>query len=235
MKKQKFDFKEISEFLKTPKGKSMAFFGFYFLFFLVLMILARAGGTSRINTEYQQTKPYSISFKKIVKGNYHFKYEIKLDENSFLYEGNKNGVKELFLVGNETFYRNDDIFLKESLGVWVKDDNPYMMSEFINIDSIQNIINNATYISKTDYESGMKVYDFQITTNTLVKLFENIDIDIDDIPNEIVVKTDDLDNVNSIKFYLNSYTKYKNFAFNLGEVDLNYDQFGEIEDIKEPE
>lgn len=228
--------KEILEFLKTPRGKAIAFFAFYLVFFLILMIAVRSGGNtaSSYTTETDSKKPYNISFEKILDNNYHFKYEINLDQNTYVYEGNKNGNKELFTLGVDNFYRKEENFLKNTNGIWLKNDNPYIMNDFLDINKITNIFDSATYISKTDYESGMKVYNFQITTNTLVKLLENIDIDIADIPNEIIVKTDEENSANEIKLDLSSYCKYKNLSSIKGEITLNYDNFGEIEEINDP-
>ncbi len=235
MKKRDINWKEISEFLKTPRGKAVAFFGFYFIFFLGIMVLARTGNNhSNINNQYNNNKPYNISFDKILDSNYHFKYEISFDQNSFIYEGDRNGNKELFTLGVDKCYRNEEDYLKNTNGLWLKSDNPYIMKEFLDIHKISSILNVSTYISKTDYESGMKVYNFQVTTNTLVKLFENVLIDLDDGPNEIIFKTDEDGNVNVIKFDLSSYCKYKNLSLDKGEVILNYDRFGEIEEINDP-
>ena len=40
MKNKKFDYKEFQEFIKTPKGKAVLFFGIYAFFFLMIAILA---------------------------------------------------------------------------------------------------------------------------------------------------------------------------------------------------
>ena len=236
MKKNNIDYKAIIEFLKTPKGKAVMFFGFYFIFFLILSAMFRSGAVNDDSLEKSKNKNnFPFSLGKIESNNYHFKYSIDMDSKIITYEGDKYNKKELFKFNNLSYYRNDSVFLTNNSNIWVKCDNPYIMYEFIDIDSIKKILSKATYISKTDYESGMKVYNYQISTSTLIKVISNIDVDLDDKPNEIILKTDDRNNVNVIKYDLTSYSKYNKLANNKGEIELNYTKFGEIKKITDPE
>lgn len=231
-KNKKINWKEVYAFLKTPRGKAFAFFGFYLIFFIAIMIMARVGGSSNLtSSSYQQnTLSYDFSTTSIENSNYHFKYEYNLDQNSFVYEGDKYGYRELFVFGGDKYYRSGDNYLKDTDGIWIKIDNPYVLPDFLDINIISNILKEATYISKTDYDSGVQLFNFQVSTNTLVKVLENVDIDIDDLPNEIVLSTDTKGNVNNIKFNLDSYCKYKQIS-SLGNITLSYSKFGEIEEI----
>ena len=231
MNMKNIDYKAIIEFLKTPRGKAFMFFGFYFIFFFILAVLFRMNPDE---VEYKKEKkkssfPFSISM--IESGNYHFKYNYMFDSKTATYEGDRNDSKELFSFNKNNYYRNNDVYLISNNGIWVKSDNPYKLSQFIEISSIKKILKKSKYISKTDYESGMKVYTYQVSTDTLIKLFNNQNIDLDDKPNEIVLKTDKDNNVNVIKFDISSYSKYNKFARNMGQIELNYTKFGEIKEI----
>ena len=235
MKNSNIDYKAILEFLKTPRGKAVMFFGFYFIFFFILSVMFREGTTTSDydnEKEKKNTLPYSL--KMIESNNYHFKYSYDFDNKINIYEGDRYDQKELFSFNNINYYRNDSIFLTNNSNIWVKCDNPYTMYEFIDINSIKKILSKATYISKTDYESGMKVYNYQISTSTLIKLITNKDVDLDDKPNEIIIKTDADDNVNDIKYDLTSYSKYNQLSTNKSEIELYYTKFGEIKQIADP-
>ncbi|MBE6157900.1 MAG: hypothetical protein E7160_03810 [Firmicutes bacterium] len=236
MKKGNIDYKSIIKFIKTPRGKAFLFFGFYLVFFFVLGVMFR---TSAVNDSYDNEEIKKSNFPfllgQIENNNYHFKYSYDFDGKVNAYEGDKFSKKELFSFKGLNYYRNDDIFLINNSNVWVKCDNPYYAYQFIDISSIKKMIKKATYISKTDYESGMKVYSYQVSTATLVKLVDNIDIDLDDKPNEIILKTDKDNNVNDIKFDLTSYFKYKKVSNIKAEIELLYTNFGEVKELNDPE
>ena len=107
------------------------------------------------------------------------------------------------------------------------------MKEFIDVDSITDILKVSSLISKTDYESGMRTYDYNISTTSLVKLIDKQDIDLDDAVNSIFIKAEDEKQVNEISFSLDSYCKYKGIG-NSCKVLLKYSNFNEVEDIKNP-
>ena len=46
MNMKKFNYKEFQEFIKTPKGKAVLFFGVYLFFFLFIAVMARSGGST---------------------------------------------------------------------------------------------------------------------------------------------------------------------------------------------
>lgn len=233
-KKGKIDIKDfISEIKKDPRKKALAFFAFYFVFFLILVITIRLGNTTT-NMKSEETQNYSL--KEITNGNYHFVYTINIDNKKFTYDGDKLNSKEKFIYTNEEikeeFYRNNDLFLVNNNNEWIKTENPYVMKEFLNIEQIKTFLSSATYIGKTDYESGKITYHYQISTNTINKLLENINSDIDDIPNEISISTDNND-VNEINYTLNSYAKTK--GYNLCNISMTYTRFNEIKDIIQPD
>ena len=235
MKNNKIDYKQVKEFLSSPKGKMVAFFGFYFIFFFFLGVVSRMSlATSSDYDTKDVSDKFDFSLEKIKANNYHFKYAIDIDTNKYIYEGDRKDDKALFTFNNESYYQNSDHFLKNTNGIWLKIDNPYVMKEFIDIHYISDVLNKSSYISKTDYESGIKTYIYQISTTTLVKLLDNNDIDLDDISNEIFIKSDENNHVDEIRFTLDSYCQYKNIGTNC-QVDLNYSNFSKVEDRKDPE
>lgn len=232
--KQKNNFHDFMNFAKTPKGKALVFFGAYFIFFVVLAILAHSMGSGDVIGSNIKLNPYSYQVDSILKGNYHFSYQYLIDGVSTTYQGDANQGVSLFNDGVTNYYQKDDLFMKFQDGIWVKTENPYPLSMLLDISKLENVINQATYISKTELATGEKELTFQISTTTLVKLFENIDIDLDDPVNTIVLITDSSSEVVEIDYDVSSYAKYKGLATDQFQMKLSYSKFGEIEELEEP-
>lgn len=235
MSNKKMTNKEFKEFIKTPRGKATMFFGAYLLFFIFIGIFARTGGTSNVNKKYETGSPLKYSVSSIVSGNYKFNYEIIVDGVTTTYEGSSTKTNASFSKnGNETYYFNGSNYFTNTSGVWLNVSNPYMYYNFINSDSIKSLIDKATYISKTEYENGSEVYNFKISSATINKLFEGTDLDIEEVPNEIMVGVDEENNVNEIKYTLDSYCKVKSSCTMGMRITLKYDSFGSVEEITSP-
>lgn len=230
----------IKELLKTPRGRGILFFVGFFIFFLTVILIVRfADGGEVIGSGYESGTPYSYSISNIVNDNYKFNYEVEIDGNKIVYSGERyNNDIELFSyfdgVSTLNYYRNLDNYLVDNNGIWVKSNNPYLYSSFMDIEKISELLSVSTYISKTEYDSGKKVYNFQFSTATVIDIFEGIEIDIDDFPNEISLSTDNDGNTNEIRFKLDSYCKYNKLCNGNMEIYLTYDDYGEIEEIANP-
>lgn len=231
----KTNWQEIIPLLKTSKGKAIIFFAVYFIFFIVIIFLARGQRGEVIGTNYEPGLPYSLNMTLLREGNYHFKYTYQLDQTVTSYEGDRNGDRQLFSDGSISYFANQNNYLKQVDGLWVKNEIPYQMSNLLDVDTISNLIAAATYISKTQYEDGRVVVNFQITTNTLVKQLEGIDIDLDSFVNEIIVSTDTEKKVTQVKYQLTDYGQYKELVTTGATLTLDYSNFGgvaEIEDLQ---
>lgn len=227
--------KEINKKIQnSPNSKAIKFFIFYAIFFLFLLLFMK---TSEFRTNTNNNKKIQYKLDNIMNENYHFKYNIILDNDTYEYEGDKLKEQESFIYSeNNTlkkYYRNNEIFKVKDISNWIETTNPYILSEFYNKDNINSIINTSTNISKTRYESGKNVYHNEISTTSLVKIIENIDIDLDDLPNKIDIKVNEYNEVESIKYYLDNYSLYKNN--NNCTIDLEYSNFNNIEKINTPE
>lgn len=236
MKRVKEFIKFIKELSKTEKGRRILFFGGYFFFFLILAVIFRIGGSSRIPTssEYEKGNPYSFSLNHLIDNNYSFEYKITLDGTLYNYVGKRYDSNQEFKYNNQNYFCNSSNCFINNNNLWVKSENPYRYSYFLDGVNIDKILKNATFVSKTDYESGKVSYSFLISSNTLNSMIKNINTDIDEEPNEIVVNSDESGKINEIKFDLNSYCiNNKECNSNL-EIELYYDSFGKIEEIKSP-
>lgn len=233
VEKENTNWKEILPFLKTPRGKAILFFGGYLVFFIILILLARGTRGEVIGTNYEPGLPYSFNMTLLKEGNYHFRYTYQLDQSTVTYEGDRNGDRQLFTDGTKSFFAHGKNYLEQVDGLWIKTETPYVLSQFLDIDTAASLLASATYVSKTQYDDGRTVINFQITTNTLVKKIEGLDIDLDSLVNEIVVSTDAQHKVTQIKYQLTDYCQYKQLATNQATLTLDYSNFGEVLEIED--
>lgn len=237
-KKKKNEEFNLKELMSTPRGKAVVFFGAYVVFFFVIAILARTGGGSSgngTNKVYETGSEAQFSLANVESKNYKFNYEIVIDGTTNIYSGSRTVDNSLFKHNDLVeYYFNGNVYFTNSNGVWINATNPYIYSEFLDIDNIGKLIERSTYISKTTYESGKEVFHFNISSATISKLFENVDIDIEEIPNEIIISTDENNYVDEVKFTLDSYCKAKSLCVNNMSIKLNYERYGEIEEITSP-
>lgn len=224
----------IKEVWKNPQKKAIVMLILMFLFFSFVVISIRTTH-SNINKRAKDIKDetFEFSLTNIRKSNYHFVYTVKVDNNTTIYEGDKLSDKELFNIGQDKYYRYENIYLKDIKGVWSTIDNPYLFSDFKEIDKIENLLKQSSFLSKTEYNDNNKVYNYNISTSTILKTLESIETDIDDIPNIISINTDSLGNAIEINYDLSSYSVYKKLGNNV-TLNIKYTKFGEIENIEDP-
>ena len=231
MKKE--DLNKFREFLKTPKGKAAMFFAFYFVFFIIVGGIFSGEDTSSIDNS-QTGSSFDFNLESITNDNFSFNYEVVVDAQHSLYSGKKYSDKEEFDIQGIKYYKESDNYFINNNGVWIKTENPYLYSHFYNSENILALLTNASYVSKTEYDSGKLVYIFSIASATINKVLENEDLDVEEIPNEIVVSVDENGYANAVKFKLDSYCKIKNICTSSMIIDLNYDNYGNVEEIISP-
>jgi len=221
----------IKELLKTSKGRKILFFSFYLFFLIVLILIVRfSDGTNHFNEEYESGSSSNISVKEI--NNFSYNYKIMLDGVLHDYVGQRNDNKEKFTYNNSSYYSEDGNYFINNSNMWLKVDNPVKFNYFVDLGNVNKILEKATSISKTEYESGKVSYNYEISSNTLIALIDNIDTDFDDKPNTIIINVDEDNNTNEIKFNLGSYcinTKQCNKSL---DIELYYDDFNKVDDIK---
>ena len=149
----------IDKLKSTPRGQALLFFGGYFFFFLFIIVAVRLmGGGSTVGKEYDEAKGYSFSVVNITDANYSFEHSVLLDGNNNGYKGTKKNSEERFVLSNNLgtydYYRKGIDFFNNKSGLWIKSDNPYLFSEFFNIENVTELVDKAKLDYKTDYESG---------------------------------------------------------------------------------
>lgn len=226
---------KIKEIKEQKNCKAILFFGFYMIFFLVLILTIKFSEKRPLPSadEYEKGSKYTFYLDNIAGNNYHYVYTITQDGVKYEYDGVKYNEQELFKFNLKDYYRNDDNFFINN-GIWLKNESPYVYDKFLDINNVAQIIEAATYDSKTSYDNGREIYNFLISSNTLNQKLDNIDSDYFEEPNEIVVSTDKDKYVEEIIFNLDSYCTMNKFCQNSLEIKLAYDRFEEIEEIKNP-
>lgn len=218
---------KISKYMKSDsKSKIILFFGFYFVFFFFLIMSIRSNSSNVVEKD-----KYLFSIDNLKNNNYHFQYTLNIDNVKTIYEGDLNKNQELFTVNNiEKYYEENNIYFKYSNG-WMNSANPYQVINPRYGDIIEKILDNATYISKTENVDKTKVYNYQITTTTLYKIFDFNDIDLDDMINEIKVYTDEDNDLVKLEFDFSSYYTYKGICTNKLNILMEYSNYGKINEL----
>ena len=240
----------IKELKKTPKGKAVLFFGGYLIFFIIVILFVRFSTRSTtLPSDYEKGKSSGsdISIDKLVENNYLFTYKIILDGKEYIYNGKRNKFTELFQYNDKTYYKNDETYFSKNSDLWVKVDNPYMFSDFIDSSKIISIIEMASLESKTTYEDGRSSINMLISTNTLNQKLNNIDSDffkgnkITEIdsdfyeePNKITLIANKNKDINEINYDLSSYCTLNKLCQSSLKINLSYEMYGEIKNIENP-
>ena len=240
MKNKKEKVKNFIHFLKEAwkderkRAIIMLILMFFFFCFVIISIRTTNKNLNNEISDNEEKEIFDFSLSQIKNGIYHFIYSVTIDNNQIIYEGDTENKKEIFSINSlDKYYKYGDKYLKDIRGVWSTIDNPYLFSEFKDIDNIEQLLKQASFDSMTEYKDNNKIYNYNISTTTIIKELEKLDIDIGDIPNTISITTDSNDNVVEINYNLSSYSIYKNMG-SYATICIKYFKFGEIEEIEDP-
>ena len=215
--------KKVIELLNTlkkdSKGRAILFFGFYVIFFLGVILLVSF--SSRNSTVAS------------VVDNYQFQYKIDLDNIEYLYIGSKYQKEREFNFNNKKYYSNGDYYFVLN-DTWEKIDNPFYFYEFLKDEVYMKLMNVGYLESTTSEDSGKIVYHYVIATDTLTKEINETQTDIADDGNTMMIHMDDGEHISKIVYQLDSYCKVMNYCKNSLKIEMNFDQIGEVKEIKNP-
>ncbi len=230
MKENKVEFEK---FRKSPQGKAILFFGFYLFFFVLIFIYAHTNRGTRSTAEYEKGNPYQFEIKSILNENYHYMYTIIVDGEKFFYEGDRTGKREFFTYQDHEYYREDETYYRKD-EEWKEVENPYSYYSFLDPEVYFSLLDLATYDSKTVYENGKVNYNFLISTNTINQKIHEIDSDYLEEPNIVTLSANEEKEIDQITWNLDSYCLLNSFCEKSLKIKIQYNQFGEIVDIKSP-
>ena len=233
--------KFIKDLYQSKRGRAILFFIFYFIFFFVLISLIRTNYSSNRNVNPNNDNSVSTEYKLdgIKNGNYHFTREENINGVITNFTGDKTDNKtEGVMTLNNTFtnyFIYDNINLIKTTDKYEVTTDLYHFNNITADYNIENILKRSTLISKTEYETGNTLYNYEITSNTIDSILNGTNIDIADIPNSIILESNEDDEVVKITYNLSSYATYINNAPTTIYIIITYSNFGEIENIEVPE
>jgi len=225
----------------SERGRAFLFFGFYIVFFFVVILLVRASHNAPVREpQIKKEVTYSYRLENLEKKNYHYKYLSTIGEDVFLYEGDRLENKELFQVttaGNvDHYYRDGELFIKNENNTWIVSDTPYLLQDFYEVENIKKILEEAEFIAKTEYKNKNIELKFSISTKALIKCLmkERNPSTLEEGTNEIVLTLDGEKNVKRIEYDL---TEFYQTVYQLPKkvfLELTYSNEGLIKEIERP-
>ena len=233
--------KFIKNLYNSRRGRAILFFVFYFVFFFVLISLIRTNYSSNNHINISNDNKVNTEYKLdgIESGNYHFTREENINGIITKFTGDKSDEKtEGIMTSNNIFYSYfiyDNINLIKTIDKYEVTSELYHFNNITDDNNISRILKKATLISKTEYETGNILYNYEITTNTINKIVYGKEIDIADIPNPTALETNEEDEVIKITYDLSSYATYINNISTTITIAIDYSNFNEIKDIEIPE
>lgn len=242
-KKEKEETKKVvKNLLKSERGRAILFFLFYFVFFLVIILMARTNlsNNKKNNTKNESTTSIKADYdlKKLEEGNYRFTREETRNSIKTIFTGEANGGRSSFLMTNDmgikNFFSYNDIYLEKENNAYKVSINPYLYPRLNDYFTIRKILDTAHLKSKTTYENGNTIYQYEISSTSLLSIMDNKEVDLDDQVNLINLTTDENKNVIEIIYQLDSYHSY---SYNVVEhltIKIDYSDYGKVKELEIP-
>ncbi|MBD9098134.1 hypothetical protein EGP98_00800 [bacterium] len=239
--KKKENKKVINNLFKTERGRAILFFLFYFIFFLVLILMIR---TNVSNTKKGNIKENTTTIKanydltKISNGNYRFTREEDRGNVKTTFTGETNGGRSYFLMtsdkGINSYFSYNGIYLLKENNTYKVAANPYLYARLNEYSVIKAILDNAHLKAKTTYENGNTVYQYEISSTSLLSIIDEKETDLDDQVNLVNLVINEDKDVIGISYQLDSYHTYiRNIPETL-TIKIDYSDYGKVKELEIP-
>ncbi len=220
----------------SPRTKGIAFFVFYAFFFMFLITYSSDLTSSRNQNMIEEDNLPNYSIDMINSQNYKYVYTLIENDKMTIIEGEKNLEKEKFSVNKdnktEAYFNNNGTILVNT-GEWELYSEPTEVipySSFTDIKTINQLIKNSKFISKTEYAEKETVLEYQISTTTLVDIVDEEKIDIADNTNIIKLYLEG-EEVIKVELELTPYVTYQLEEETVVTYSLSYTDFGTIPEL----
>lgn len=239
--KKKENKKVINNLFKTERGRAILFFLFYFIFFLVLILMIR---TNVSNTKKGNIKEDTTTIKanydltKISNGNYRFTREEDRGSVKTTFTGETNGGRSFFLMtsdkGINSYFSYNGIYLLKEHNSYKVAANPYLYARLNEYSVIKAILDNAHLKAKTTYENGNTVYQYEISSTSLLSIIDEKETDLDDQVNLVNLVINEDKDVIGISYQLDSYHTYIRNVPETLTIKIDYSDYGKVKELEIP-
>lgn len=223
-KKEEITIKSIWKWLRSDNGKRYSFFIFYLFFFIIIFIFLSYKEEDVVKEnkeEVEEKEEYSnLPFKtSLFDGNYTFTYSINYNEEISDYLGKKNKDKVILNDDRGIYnykYQNGNLMYQ---GI----EEPIKYQEFLDSYEIKRIIKNSKLISETKLnQTGEYLYTYSITTKEFYDLYDRNYNNLENLDNEIIVKTNLNNEIKSINLNVLNYVKNDILDVETYEIIITY-------------
>lgn len=226
-KKDKITVKSIWKWLRSDKGKKYSFVIFYLFFFIFLFVIVSFPNNTESDNNNQTIKEEtSLLFKtsNIEEDNISFNYLVKINDDTTNYLVNKdnNDIKVEYNDEIYSYYYEYGILKPAS------DTDFDIFYQLLDVYEVKRIIKSSKFISKTEYNDGTFIYNYEIDNETLSSYLNTLVLD-SSLNNNIKVTVKD-DKVFSISFDFTNLINNSNLLtaeVSLYEINLNYGDIDE--------
>lgn len=221
----------------STKEQRILFFCFYLVFFLIIFLLIFSNKSSKPNDAIDDNGNNEEE-SSVVVPNYNFQYSLEIDDNTYIYSGKKLYKKELFTyIENDvksSYYKDNDKYYKKMEDGFKEDVNPYKYEMFLDIDKVDYLFYNAEEVN-TKEEKNRKIFYYEILSSTLSENIDGTFVEDGEEKNTFNVFVNlKTSKIEKIEINLDDYAKKKGLAEEKFRVVLEYSNFGNIKEIKNP-
>lgn len=240
--KKKETKKVINNLFKTERGRAILFFLFYFIFFLVLILMIRTNvsNTKKANIKENTTTTIKANYDltKISNGNYRFTREEDRGNVKTTFTGETNGGRSYFLMtsdkGINSYFSYNGIYLLKENNTYKVAANPYLYARLNEYSVIKAILDNAHLKAKTTYENGNTVYQYEISSTSLLSIIDEKETDLDDQVNLVNLVINEDKDVIGISYQLDSYHTYIRNVPETLTIKIDYSDYGKVKELEIP-
>lgn len=235
--KQKNKMQEMFE--DNPELKQVFFFGFYIVFFVFIVILLRSSFTTANSKVTRSNSGYGTSFKlkELENENYHFNYKITKNKEVTIYDGNKNKEMQEFIKSgapSTNYYSKEGKYYIRNINTLLYEEspNPMEFEKLLTLNNLKKFFIHGSYTARTEYinDSG-EDYIYEISTSTMLRNIDNIEVDVAGESNKVTVKLDKNGVLSEIEMNLTDYFHYFDQSINEYKLVISYSKFDEIDTI----
>lgn len=227
MKKKEEKGFEFKELFTNKQYRSIIILIFYAILFTVLIVIIR-NPRGNLNTSGGTTITNVDGYELIDNKNFGYKYTVLVDDEEYIYEGEKFGDKELFTlskgeVSREYYIEKDNIYVKEKDIYQRAMEKPIIVFDFFNTDILDQLITRGILVDE-------EAKRYRIDSQNLYDVLNDDTVKVETSENYITLNYRN-SNITRIVFELDNYAKIIGENYDKVIISLDYYDFNLIEDF----